>query len=327
MTVSNVMRGRTGRASNATRERVMEAVQEYNYIPVRPALQNRHVEMRVIGVVLDHSAEHWHPLDAEIFDGVRAGAVQHGYDLLLHLRSKPDWVREREEVWLLDRRSDAFIFVNSRKASENFLILEKLVAYGVPAATCYGGAVPPGIASIRPDNARAVELALDCLQAHGHQRIGMLAAKSDVLDARERTQSFENLMRERKLVRKPVVFEGIWAEPAECESDARQMLALVKSHKLTAVFCANSGQAAALQTVARAAGLKLPRDLSVIGVDETGDCAERGLCTIAHSFSAAGREAFRAVLRMIGGEDSSNCSARVDVALIERNSIGRAPTA
>ena len=51
MTVSNVLRRRTGRLSEETRQRVLQALQELNYIPVRPAMQNRHITTHAIGVV------------------------------------------------------------------------------------------------------------------------------------------------------------------------------------------------------------------------------------------------------------------------------------
>ena len=51
MTVSNVLRSRAGRMSEETRQRVLRAIQELNYIPIpRPAMQSRHVETRALGV-------------------------------------------------------------------------------------------------------------------------------------------------------------------------------------------------------------------------------------------------------------------------------------
>src|SRR5690349_18607437 len=82
VTVSNVLRGRESRASEETRARVLEVVRELRYVPVaQPMTQSRHAQTHIIGLVFDHvePEDFW---GTHTFRGFRAGAMQHGYDLL-----------------------------------------------------------------------------------------------------------------------------------------------------------------------------------------------------------------------------------------------------
>src|SRR5580693_2218843 len=85
MTVSRVLRGRDDLVSPDTRERVLAAVRELDYIPVRFAAQNRHVETRIVGVV-PHMTDLSRGLDLDTLNGVASTARVNGYDVLLMLR-------------------------------------------------------------------------------------------------------------------------------------------------------------------------------------------------------------------------------------------------
>ena len=51
MTVSNVLRNRSEKMAEETRQRVLQAIHDLDYTPVRTAAQNRHVTTNAIGVV------------------------------------------------------------------------------------------------------------------------------------------------------------------------------------------------------------------------------------------------------------------------------------
>src|SRR5690349_20383217 len=102
MTVSNVIHGRSSKVSPETCERVLQAIRELEYTPVaQPAMQSRHVETRIIGLIFDsiEPEDYWGTMT---FRGLRDAAKTHGYDLLTILRAPERWMLDREELNFLD---------------------------------------------------------------------------------------------------------------------------------------------------------------------------------------------------------------------------------
>ena len=61
MTVSNVLRNRATKTSEQTRQRVLLAVHELDYVPVRAAAQNRHVHVEQDDIRQRRGAQHLQP--------------------------------------------------------------------------------------------------------------------------------------------------------------------------------------------------------------------------------------------------------------------------
>jgi DNA-binding LacI/PurR family transcriptional regulator len=93
----------------------------------------------------------------------------------------------------------------------------------------------------------------------------------------------------------------------ELEAARAATLGLLRAHPdVTAVFAASDEMAMGVVLAARALGLRVPDDLSVIGVDghELGELI--GLTTIAQPVQAQGTTAARLLLAMITGESAPN---------------------
>ena len=91
MTVSNVLRDREGQMVGETRRRVLEAIHELGYVPVRSSMQNRHVRTNCLGLVFIQSMQG--AVGYPTFLGMCERARQVDYDLTMLLRSEPDWVK------------------------------------------------------------------------------------------------------------------------------------------------------------------------------------------------------------------------------------------
>ena len=190
MTVSNLLRDRTDQMGEETRLRVLQAIHDLEYIPVRTAAQNRHVRTNAIGVVFlqDMQGAVGYPT----FQGMCDRARQTDHDLTIFLRSKPDWVKPGTEGQFLDRRCDGFIFVGDNRPE----VSEVLVQHGIPVVECYSFAPPAGVARVLGDNASAMRQVVAHLVAQGHRRIAHIAGPEDKREAVERRESFCAAMRE-----------------------------------------------------------------------------------------------------------------------------------
>ena len=320
MTVSRVMRGQNHKVSEQTRQRILAVVEELDYVPVRAAMQNRHVETHVIGLVPYYVSFPNNQLDALTYEGVCNAAREDGYDLLIMLRDESDWMANRQEVRFLDRRSDGFIFVSPGEG-EWSAALKALEKHEVPAVVCYRRDVPKGVAWIDPDNEAIVRRGVEELRAKGHRKIayagGVISNTRRNFDDAERTRIFEKVMREGK-TKKPLIFTGLtpdWTLHPDL------LPALLKAN-VTGVVCLNDLLALLLWDEMVKRGLKVPRDFSIIGVDNSPQGAARGLSSMAFSYQDVGRLAVQAWLELKAGETPEQASKIVPVQFIARKSVG-----
>jgi LacI family transcriptional regulator len=318
MTVSNVLRGRNDVVADATRARVLEAVRELDYVPVRSTVQNRHVETRIIGLVFEHQAMEHHPMGVRTYEGLCQRAGQHGYDLLTLLRARQDWVLDREELRFLDRRCDGFIFLSSLMGQWESA-LQALVEHGIPTVVCYRRTVPKGIATVIIDAAQAMQIGVDHLARQGHTRIAHLAAPTTAYDGIERRRQFMRAMQKRGLHEySRCIIPGTlpnWYFDYENAFDK------IRAAYVTGVVAFNDKLAMGLWEVAARRGVRVPRDLSIVGIDNTKPAAERGLSSINIGFDEVGRAAVDAWLGLHRDGSVEEHSRVLPVELVERKSV------
>jgi len=331
MTVSNVLRGRTDLVAAKTRERVLTAVHSLDYVPVRTAAQNRHVRTNAFGVVFLAL----HRLNGIVgyptFQGMCERGEETDYDLTVFLRSEPEWVRPGSEARFLDRRCDGFIFVGSSRPA----LSETLVRHGIPAVECYSVAPKPGMARVIGDNRDGMRQAVAHLAGLGHTRIAHLAGPWHNLEADERQAGFQEAMRETFGPGCPeVIVRGdTWGGPMGfhegrdvVDMRARPLAEAVLASGVTAVVCANDLLALTVWQCAEERGLRVPEDLSLVGMDNIMRAAYRGLTTVATPFEQIGRAAVDAVLMLQDGGSAGDASRILPVTLVERASVS-VPTA
>ncbi len=336
MTVSRVLQGRKEQVSEDTYARVLSVMQEMNYIPVRPVMQNRHIQTNTIGLVPYHRNPSRNLLDSLTFEGLCDGASGHGYDLFIMLRGESEWMANREELRFLDRRSDGFIFI-SPGVHEWQTALETLVQHKIPAIVCYRRDVPEGVAWVDPDNKRIVQLAVRHLLTHGHTRLaylsgpktspsgnGLLANLSGPrvnYDDEVRIRAFHEGLRAAHLPEALVLCPG----DSDWTLTRTEVQSLLDSGA-TGVICANDHLALQLWDHLNAMGLSVPDDLSIVGVDNQHHATNRGLSSIGFGYDEVGRHAVQAWIELRGGAPANTCCKVVPVHLVERASVGPPPS-
>jgi DNA-binding LacI/PurR family transcriptional regulator len=98
-------------------------------------------------------------------------------------------------------------------------------------------------------------------------------------------------------------------------------------HRPTAVLALSDVQAVGVLRAARSLGLRVPRDLSVVGFDdlELASQANPPLTTVRQPIRQKGGEAVRILLRLVGGEGDRPEHRTLDTRLVVRGSTGPAP--
>jgi DNA-binding LacI/PurR family transcriptional regulator len=328
MTVSRVVRGRRHQVNEETYQRVLDAMRELNYIPVRPAMQNHHIETHCIGMVPYYRNPSRNQIDSQTFAGLCDGAGRNGYDLFILLRAEAEWLGDREDLRFLDRRCDGYIFV-SPGADEWQAGLESLAANDVPAVVCYRREVPEGVAWVDPDNEGIIQAAVGCLRGHGHTHLAYMGGPPNCgdneqclanlpgprvnVDDRERLRHFLLLAGESPFVSH--LTDGEWQlKPREADE--------LLGSGATGIVCVNDYVALQVWQAAEERGLKVPGDISIVGVDNQPEAAHRGLTSVGFGYENVGRLAVQAWLELQAGAEAEACSRVAPVYFTERSSTG-----
>jgi DNA-binding LacI/PurR family transcriptional regulator len=183
--------------------------------------------------------------------------------------------------------------------------------------------VPDGIAWVDTDNAHAMQQAVSCLTEQGHRRIAYLAGPPDNYHNIDRKASWKQAMANAGLdASEKFVVEG---NTNDWKIDQRAIGAIFDLD-VTGVVCFNDTLAMELWDAAEERGVRVPEDLSLTGVDNHSDAAQRGLTTIAQSFSTIGRLAVDAWVELAHGGHFEDCCKLAPIELLERASVAPRPS-
>ncbi|RYG75456.1 LacI family transcriptional regulator [bacterium] len=317
-TVSMVLRGIGGRTTDDTRERVLKAAQVLKYAPVKPPTsQNRPLDTRTVTLVPEHKDLENHNLHMFTYRGVISVARQYDYDVLTAIGDEARRFGEAERKRYLDRRSDGFIFAVSYQGVWEEA-LQLLAEYKIPTVACFRSEAPAGIAAVDVDNAKAIRQAVEHLISNGHRRIAYLCGPPENFDEQVRRRAWVQAMRENGLDASER-FQVPGALPAHVlDSEA---MASVAELGVTAVVCFNDTQAMALWKVLEDQGLKVPDDISLIGMDNEPFAAKQKLTTFANSFMDVGRLAMEAWVQLKNGGEARDCYKLAPFRFVSRASV------
>lgn len=322
-TVSRALRDMPN-VSKATRDRVLRAAQELRYAasPLASGLVTGRV--RSVGVVLPYAGR-W--FFAEVIRGIEEALRDHGYDLVLHVVSDAQRRADFFESLPVRRRVDAILVVALPLEDHERDILRGL---GLPLAAV---AEPiHGLHGEFVDNDATARLAVQHLVNLGHTRIasigGDLHGPERFSVPGLRTGGFRAAMAEAGLTVRP-----------EWEVDGRftaaggelAMTALLsqKGGRPTGVFCQSDEMAFGALKALRRSGLRVPEDVSLVGVDDHELSDVFDVTTIAQPVVAQGAAAARWVVSRL--ERTADPDAPDDevclhpVRLVLRGSTGPAP--
>jgi LacI family transcriptional regulator len=164
-----------------------------------------------------------------------------------------------------------------------------LGAAPVPVVLVNGSAPGTPVASIESDNAGGGRLAAEHLLSLGHRRIGALTAPARYVDAAARLAGVRAALDSAGLdASAPAVAMG---EPGVAGGEIAMRELLAGAPDTTAVTAYNDLMAIGAMRAVRAAGRRVPDDVSVVGFDDIGLAAfvDPALTTVAQETAEMGR--------------------------------------
>lgn len=313
-TVSRVINNHPN-VSTKTRTVVEAAIAELGYRRNTAARQLVTRRSETFGVVA-HDLEHFGP--AHILLGIQEAAHLAGYAVnAVGLPEVSEKAINETVEYLLAHQVDALVVIAPQE--EIVRSIERLHP-GIPMVAI-GDIGAAGVQSVGVDQQRGGYLATQHLIEQGHRNIAHIMGPTNWLDAQARRRGWEAALANAGLESGPLLV-GDWS--AESGYLAGQQL--IDNGECTAIFAGNDQMSLGVMRAAYERNLRLPRDLSVVGFD---DSPESGfyfppLTTIRQDFAELGRRCVAMILEGISGNDPL-FSVRIQPHLTLRASTGPRP--
>jgi len=319
-TVSRALSG-NGHVSVATRERVLKAALELDYVVSSNASSLATGRTKNVGVVVPFLNRWFY---SSVLEGAEQALLGHGYDLTLYNLSGGGSERKSVfEHFLLRRRVDAVIAISLELTADE---TSRLLELGKPVVGI-GGPLP-GVRTLSVDDVQVARLATEHLLSLGHRSIahigGDVTVERDFHLPTNRRVGYEAALESFGIPVDPELFQSADFTMEGGYRAAKQLLGNPRKRP-TAVFAASDEMAIGTILAARDLGLQVPGDVSVIGIDDHELAGFFGLSTVAQFPGEQGRKAVEILMDQLhpGRREPGSVNTPLHFELIVRSSTAR----
>jgi LacI family transcriptional regulator len=260
-TVSNVVNS-PAVVSEATRQRVEEAIEKLGWVRNESARQLRAGRSRTIGMVVMEIAN---PFFTDIVSGVEDYVHDLGYTVQLG-NSNQQVSRESAHLELFEEhRVRGILFVPIREVGDK---VARLRRRGIPVVVVDRAEANADYCSVAVDDVEGGRLAVAHLVELGHERIAFVGGPSTLQQVRDRSLGAQ-LAASQLGPSGGLLTISTPRLDADCGVRAAEEIALMSAdERPTAVFAANDLLAIGLLQGFVTRGMRVPRDIAIIGYDD-----------------------------------------------------------
>jgi len=311
-TVANALKGK-GNVSETTRQSILKCAEELGYRPNMLARSLAQGKTDTLGFILPTIANPFYP---EIAEAIERTAGQHGYQMLL-CNTYYDFQQGRQHLErLVSRWVDGIIVMGS---SMDIADIVAQFQRGLPTVLCdwQENESPQGIPQVSVDFRRAGALAAEHLLELGHREIAIIVSEPEQT---LRLEGFRSVLQAAGL---PLPDEMIRQGHSTLESGyAAAQKFLTTSTRPTAIFATTDWMALGAMEAILDAGLRVPQDISIIGLDDIVVSAHirPPLTTVAVPKFQLAKEATELLFGLIHAEHPYPLARLIEPSLIVRQS-------
>lgn len=318
-TVSRVLNGKAG-VADSTRQRVLAALDVLGYErPVR--LRPRSAGL--VGLVIPELTNPIFPAFAQVIEQALTG---YGYTPVLGTQM-PGGATEDELVdQLVGRGVTGIIFLSGLHAdlTADPARYARLAGRGVPYVLVNGYNEDISAPFVSPDDHAAARIAVRHLRALGHRRIGLAVGPDRFVPVRRKARGFA----EELEADGPSPASGLVRHTLFTVEGGHAAAGDLLDEGCTGIVCGSDLMALGAVRAARQRGLEVPRDVSVVGYDdsELNAFTDPPLTTVRQPVRAMANAAVHTLLEEIRENPVPHTEFVFQPELVVRGSTGQAPT-
>ena len=326
-TVSNVLNGKSGAASEAKAREIIAVARDLHYLPNALARSLQQQKTNTIGIITEDLTVFNAP---EIVDGIDSCCEENGYEIIienmrLFKRYNNDFTDTPAHHVLLDsvlqsmlaKQVEGIIYIGYHCREIAFLPTRMQVPFVY--AYCYPKeAIYPSV--LYDDEKAARDVAL-LLLARGHRRIGVICGPASSYHTQARLRGYKLALAEQGIAAEPgLIAYGDWERPS-----GYRLAAFLLDRHVTAIFSFNDVMASGVYECASERGLKIGRDISLFGFDNRDISLGYipALSTVEPPLNEIGRRAAEIVLRQIKSSRTGKKRIYLPCTILERSSVAR----
>jgi DNA-binding LacI/PurR family transcriptional regulator len=315
-TVSRVL-NKTHYIAEETERRVLEVVGQMKYYKNVHARRLATGQSDLFGLVISEIANPYFP---ELIRGFQAAAWDRGFDVLLcntqynDARAKTIMQKLRES----DARGVAIMTSSIGKS-----MTSELVSAGIGVVFCNLSPAEKLVSTISIDYPRGISQAIEHVVTLGHRRAAVIAGPQDNRTAVTIQEALVAGLKERGLPPSFVINSSY-----QIDSGASAVRAILSAQdKPTVIFCGSDLIAMGAMSALEQAGVEVPRDISVVGIDDISFAflARPPLTTIRVPREHVGAVAFEALDKMLKLKRRKGSDHYIETELVVRSSTGPVP--
>lgn len=313
-TASKVLRG-GGKASDATRERILDAAARLDYEPNALGQFLAQGRSATIGVLTLNAPG---AFTMPVLTGATTALGARDLSVLVSDSRLDRSLITATVRKFRARKVDGLLVVGDGSGTAMRSVTE---GFTVPVVYAYGVSDDPEDVSFLHNGELAGELAGRHLLSLGRRRIAHISASLDDHSARERAAGLATALAEAGV--ELVGGTGLHGDWSRSWGRRAAEDLLASGFEFDAVFCGNDTIATAASEVFRQAGLRIPEDVAIVGFDNLAglmDQHDRTLTTIDPLLSTVGARAAEYLADAIEGGEFVPGLHRVDGVLIEGES-------
>lgn len=310
-----------------TRQKVLEVVKKYNYVPHASArmlagIKNKTIGLFIVDMKTDYKGKqvsmssYFTPFTSAIIDN----ANKRGYNVLASIVSKPNDFKKVKDTFY-NKTISGGVFIGVR---DNELAIKEIISEGYKVAiidqaeksdeSVYNKSI-----IVNADNFTGAYKATQYLIDLGHVAIAHIAGEENQLSSVERLKGYKKALSDHKInINEKLIVKGKFTVDGGYKAAKKLLL----KGKPTAIFSSNDSMAIGAIQAIQEKGLKVPEDISIIGFDdiEIAKYLKPSLTTIRMDILEMASIAISTLILAIENNLNFSANHTVDVKLIERES-------
>lgn len=315
-TVSHVINN-TRFVEPKTKQRVIDVINDLKYKPNLLARSLATGKTSTIGLVISDITNPFYP---EIVSGVEDASREKGYSVLL-CNINYETKKGLESIGaLISKKIDGIIIATSQVADP---IIEEIIEYGINYVIVDWGDRDINADKLTFNFDRGIKEAVDYLISMGHRKIFFISGPRDRKSSMVRIKSFVNAISNHK--DKDIYYKVLEGDH-KLEGGYTSAKEILDEKIIpSAVMCSNDLTAIGAMESFIDSGLKVPADMSVIGLDniKLTEIIIPHLTTIMLDRYRIGNVLTEMLVKRIEKKDIPLQEVVIDTKLVKRNSVSR----